>query len=150
VLDLVSKDLLCDQIVLNVGYNGKYGALPAPAHGSVNLGDYTNSREIILAKVAGLYEKIVDRNLLIRRFNITANHVFRKGQEPRKCSEQLDLFDGVDGPIDEEKFLQEAERQRAVLKIQTRYGKNALLKGSDLQEGATARQRNAQIGGHRA
>lgn len=150
VLDLVSKDLLCEQIVLNVGYNGKYGALPAPAHGSVNLGDYTNSREIILAKVAGLYEKIVDRNLLIRRFNITANHVFRKGQEPRKCSEQLDLFDGFDGDIDEEKFLQEAEWQRAVLKIQTRYGKNALLKGSDLQEGATARQRNAQIGGHRA
>lgn len=150
VLDLLSKNLVCDQMVLHVGYNGKYGALPTPAHGSVNLGSYNNSREIILDRVIVLYGKIVDRWKMVRRVNVIANHVFRKGDEPRKTSEQMSLFAEDFSETDEANFLKEANRQQAILEIQRKYGKNALLKGCDLQEGATAKQRNAQIGGHKA
>jgi len=165
VLDLVDKGLVTDQIVITIGYDienlinpelknsykgeivtDHYGrAVPKSAHGSVNIGKHTSSTKLILEAVLDLYEKIVNKNLLIRRINITANHVLNFSSTPKtQYYEQLDLFsDYVD--LEKEKKLQEA-----MLIIKKKHGKNAVLKGMNLQEGATAKDRNKQIGGHKA
>ena len=149
ILDLVSKNLLCNQIGLHVGYEKIKEGFLAPARGAVNLGSYTNSREIILPLVDALYRRIVNSNFMVRRLNIVANHVYRQGQEPKKDFEEMDLF-APKNPESKSDFERESRRQMAIIKVQGKYGKNALLKGADFQEGATARQRNEQIGGHRA
>ncbi len=167
VLDLVEKGLVADQMVLTIcfdrenlenptisqGYRGEvvtdhYGRLvPKNAHGSVNLGGYTASTRRITQAVMGLYDRIVDRNLLIRKVNIVANHTLPRGQAPGEAEGQFDLFALLQPREDPER---ERRQQQAVLSIRRRFGKNAILKGTNLQEGATAMQRNHQIGGHKA
>ncbi|MCR5100058.1 MAG: DNA methylase [Butyrivibrio sp.] len=178
VLDLVDKGLLTDQIVLTIGYdientknpeilkkyNGKitkdyFGrSIPEHAHGSVNLNRYTSSTQIIVNAILALYDRIVNPELLIRRLNITANHIIDESSTEANISnnyEQLDLFTDYSALEKERKAEKEIEQkekalQHAMLDIKKKYGKNAILKGTNLQEGATAIDRNNQIGGHKA
>ncbi len=158
-LDLISKDLAADQLTITVGYDAeslsipgsaykgevksdRYGRdIPKHAHGSISLGGFTSSPRRIISKASELYDRIADRSLLIRRMNITANHVMERAE-----SYQRDLFEEESSALDrkEESF------QRAALSIKKRYGKNAILRGIDYTEGATQRERNKQIGGHKA
>ena len=174
-LDLVDKKLVTDQIVLTVVYDTEnitdptrkaryhgeiekdyYGrAVPKKAHGSINLGGHTSSTKKILSAVSELYDRIVDKDLLVRRMYVAANHVLPEAEAPEKGDVQLDLF--TDYAAEEEKQKAEAaalEREKkiqaATLAIKKKYGKNAILKGMNLQEGATAMERNARIGGHKA
>ncbi len=162
VLDLVKKGLVTDQMVLTVSYDREslvnptvaekyancltwdhYGrTVPKSAHGSVNLGRFTSSGYEIARAVLELYDRIVKKDLLIRKVNITANHTC-PGECQEPAIEQLDLFAVA-------RDSREEKRQQAVLAIRSRFGKNAVLRGMNLQEGATAMARNAQIGGHRA
>ncbi len=170
VLDLVEKGLVTDQIVLTVGYdhtgvpndyNGKievdrYGRkLPKQAHGSLNLGKYTASTRKIVAAMMQLYTQIVDARLQVRRMYVVANRVMRTGELPKEGYLQLGLFD--DAMAQQEKWVQETQAekaefalQKAMLNIKQRYGKNAILKGLNLMEGATTMERNGQVGGHKA
>lgn len=165
VLDLVKKGLQTDQMVLTVSYDREsldnpavaekyagqtvrdhYGRLvPKSAHGSVNLGCFTGSGFAISQAVLNLYDRIVEKDLLVRKVNITANHT-RPGVCQQEEEEQLDLF-AMETKKDTRR---EQRRQEAVLEIRRRFGNNAVLRGMNLQEGATAMARNAQIGGHRA
>ena len=178
-LGLVEKGLVTDQVVLTVGYDreslkdpavrklldgsvtkDRYGReIPAHAHGTVNLGSATSSGRQIGEAVMRLYGEIVNPALLIRRLNLTACHVVP--EEETKQEEgfrQLELFSdwGKEEAQGDKRQREEAEKERekkmqkAVLEIQKKFGKNAVLKGMSLQEGATARERNGQIGGHRA
>ena len=155
VLDLVEKKLVTDQMVLHIGYDMEslsadyqgdvesdwYGRnVPKPAHGSVNLGRQTSSSTLIADAVMDLYDRIVDRRLSIRRVYVVANHVV---DESKVEGVQLDLFEE---PVD---TTRERSRQEAILEIRRRFGKNAILTGIDFEDGATARERNNQIGGHR-
>ena len=171
VLDLVDKGLVTDQVLLDIGYDvenlkdeeildryrdslkiDRYGrAVPAPAHGSANLGKYTSSGRIIVDAMTRLYENITEKELLIRRLSVTANHVqYEKKME--KQYEQMDLFSMLneEDAVDEEALKKERALQEAELKIQKKYGKNAILKGVNLKEGAMTIERNGQIGGHKA
>ncbi len=176
VLDLVDKHLVTDQIVLTVGYDienlntekkkkayrGKvktdhYGrTVPKHAHGTVNLDRQTSSTREIMDAVMDLYERIVDRELLVRRIYLTANHVIDEAQAGGKETyEQLNLFTDYEAQrekrAEEEKaFEKERRMQEAVLHIKKRFGKNAILKGMNLEEGAMTIERNGQIGGHKA
>ena len=173
VLDLVSKNLVTDQIVLTIGYDrenlldsarmsayqgefsvDQYGRkIPKHAHGTINLHEYTSSTSMIVKDVLDLFERIVDENLLVRRINMSANHVINKNSAMKNTYEQLNLFDLMNKQeCKEEKEFQEKEEniQKAVLNIKNKFGKNAILKGMSLQEGATMRDRNNQIGGHKA
>ncbi len=176
VLDLVDKGHVADQMVLTVGYdienlsnpeirkkyNGPvttdhYGrTVPKHAHGTVNLGCLTSSTKLIIEAVMDLYSQIVDKNLLIRRINITANHVVDESSVVKFDSfEQLDLFTDYAAEQkkrEEEKAELEREKkmQQAVLDIKKKFGKNAILKGMNLEEGAMSVERNKQIGGHKA
>lgn len=176
VLDLVDKKLVTDQIVLTIGYDisnltdpdikGKYkGAvvmdylgrmIPEHAHGSVNLSEFTSSTTMIMDAVMALYDRIVNKDLLVRRINVTANHLKdEKNLYEETSYEQLDLFTDykeLEEKRAKEKKLRERERkaQEAVLAIKKKYGKNAILKGMNLEEGAQTVARNSQIGGHKA
>ena len=176
VLDLVDKRLVTDQIVLTVGYDienltdskqrGKYkGAVtvdrygrkvPKHAHGTTNLKKQTSSTRLITEAVLELYDRIVDKSLLIRRINITANKLVDESAVSKKEEfEQLDLFTDYQAREKEEAkeeadLEREKRMQRAMLDIKKKFGKNAILKGMNLQEGATAKDRNEQIGGHKA
>ena len=176
VLDLVDKRLVTDQIVLTVGYDienltdpiickrykgpvtvDHYGRkVPKHAHGTANLRQPNSSTKLIMDAVMALYDKIVDPDLLVRRITLCANRVLDERHIPAESTfDQMDLF----SDLDEQKKQQEARdaalarekrRQQAVLTIKKRFGKNAILKGMNLQEGATAVDRNRQIGGHKA
>lgn len=174
VLDLVDKGLATDQVVLTVGYDienlknekrknryrgeitvDRYGRrVPKQAHGSENIGRYTSSTKLITDAVLRLFERIVDKDLLVRRMYVVANHTVMESAVKNKA-EQLDLFADF-GVISEEKEREDRELsrekniQKAMISLKKRYGKNAVLKGMNLKEGATARDRNRQIGGHRA
>ena len=176
VLDLVDKKLVTDQLVLTVGYDIEnlsnpvkeksykgtittdyYGrVVPKSAHGSANLGRQTSSSKLILDAVTELFERIVDKNLLIRRVNITANHVVDEAAVQKTDSnEQLDLFTDYEAEqankaYEEAELAREKKMQKAILQIKKKYGKNAILKGMNLEEGATTVERNEQIGGHKA
>ena len=176
VLDLVDKKLVTDQIVLTVGYDienlnnadrkkqyhgevtiDRYGRkIPKHAHGTTNLKRQTSSTKLIADAVIELYDGIVDRNLLIRRINITANRLVDESSvEREEVYEQLDLFTDYEAQRkkqeEEEAALDREKRmQEAMLSIKKKFGKNAVLKGMNLQEGATAKDRNEQIGGHKA
>lgn len=158
-LDLVDKKLACDQIVLTVGYDieclaGRsnysgpvvkdyYGrSVPKPAHGSINLKNPTSSTEEIVAATVVLFRKIVDPGLLVRRMYVVANHTI-----PEESIEgiQLDLFEEPRQDMEKER-----KRQEAILSIKKKFGKNAILKGISFEEGATQKERNAQVGGHKA
>ena len=154
VMDLVEKRLVTDQIVIDVNYDrmesGRndremardwYGrTVPKPAHGSVNLGRRTSSTRLISEAVLGLFDRIVDPELYVRRLNVTAANVTPED----RAGEQLELFGE---PFDTEK---ERRQQEAILEIRRKFGKNAILKGMNFEEGATAMERNKQIGGHKA
>ena len=172
VLDLVDKGLVTDQMVLTVGYDidnlldperrkryrgdvvtDHYGRkIPKHAHGTVRLPGHTSSTREIIEAVMALFDRIVDPELLVRRVNIVACHVLRETDVVSSgVEEQLNFF-----AVREDSAEKEAERRRekcrqqAVIGIRKKFGKNAILKGMNLQEGATARDRNAQIGGHKA
>lgn len=176
VLDLVDRGLVTDQMVLTVGYDienlsdperkRKYGgpvatdyygrAVPKSAHGSINLGRQTSSTKLITEAVMELFDRIVDKNLLVRRVYVVANHVMDEDAVTEKTSgEQLDLFsdyEAIQRQRDKEKaeLDREKKKQKAVLAIQKKYGKNAILKGVNYEEGAKTIERNHQIGGHKA
>ena len=176
VLDLVDKRLVTDQIVLTVGYDienltdpdrrkkyrgavtvDRYGRqIPKHAHGTTNLKKQTSSTRLITEAVLALYDQIVDKNLLIRRINITANKLVDENSVNKAEEfEQLDLFTDYEAREKEEAkeeadLEREKRMQRAMLDIKKKFGKNAILKGMNLQEGATAKDRNEQIGGHKA
>ena len=122
------------------------------AHGSVNLASYTSSAEEIMDAVSGLYDNIVSKDLLVRRMYVVANHVIPK-EDAVQSEQQLDLFSMLDGhqnSASEEKRKEDLAQQQAVLAIRERFGKNAIFKGMDMQDAATTRERNAQVGGHKA
>lgn len=176
VLDLVDKGVVTDQMVLTVGYDienltdpdisrkyrgevaiDAYGRrIPKHAHGSVNLGKLTSSTKLILEAVMDLYERIVDKNLLVRRITVAANHVTEERTAVQQVTyEQLDLFTDYEAVLkqreEEERALEREKRiQHALLDIKKKYGKNAVLKGMNLEEGAMTVERNKQIGGHKA
>lgn len=176
VLDLVDKKLVTDQIVLTIGYDisnltdpeirKKYKGpvvmdylgrmVPEHAHGSVNLSGFTSSTSKIMDKVMDLYDRIVNRDLLVRRINVTANHLKDEKELLEESSyEQLSLFTDYKA-LEEERAKEKKDRDRerraqeAVLAIKKKYGKNAILKGMNLEEGAQTVARNSQIGGHKA
>ena len=131
--------------------------IPKQAHGSINLDGHTSSTRKIMCAVSELFDRIVDKNLLVRRMYVVANHVLLEADAPKKNdgAVQLDLF--TDYAAEEEKqkaenaaLERERKIQKAALAIKKKYGKNAILKAMNLEEGATAKDRNAQIGGHKA
>ncbi|MCD7766553.1 MAG: DNA methylase [Lachnospiraceae bacterium] len=155
VLQLVEKELVTDSLTLDIGYDREnvdkgdyagnirsdhYGRLvPVPAHGSCRFDSPTNLGSVILDAAVELFEKIADRDLTVRRITIVAGHVSKDDG-----IYQFDLF------TDMEKQEKERKLQAAVSSIKKRYGKNAVLKGTNFEEGATMRERNGQIGGHKA
>ena len=167
-LDLVSKNLVTDQIVMTVGYDiankdykgeitiDRYGRkIPKHAHGTQNLKIQTSSEKLIRTATLELFDRIVDKDLLVRRLYITAGKVVDESEKNEPVSEQMNFF--TDYVAEEKKRAEEKERlekerkrQQAVLDIKNKYGKNAILKGMNLEEGATAKSRNGQIGGHKA
>lgn len=156
-LDLTRMRLTTDQIVLDIGYDvlnksedyslNRYGRkVPKHSHGTINLDEPTCSTEIIMEKTGILFDRIVKSDFLIRRMSVVAGHV--KIDNGRKSSRQLDLFtDYNDEQIKSEKSKR---RQKAILDIKSRFGKNAILRGMSYEEGATMRERNMRIGGHKA
>ena len=130
--------------------------IPKHAHGSANLSGHTSSTKLILDAVTDLYDRIVDKNLLVRRITIAANHVIAEDMAVKKDAfEQLNLFTDyatVQKQREDEAAELEREKriQRAMLDIKKKYGKNAVLKGMNLEEGAMTVERNKQIGGHKA
>ena len=169
-LDLVKKNLVTNQIVLTIGYDtenltnknihftgevttDRYGRkIPKHAHGTINLDHKTSSTKLILEAAVKLYEKIINKELLVRRINITANNVIDIVQLKKEFScEQLNLFTDYKQKVESEKEeQQERQLQKAMLNIKDKYGKNAIIKGMNLQEAGTTIDRNSQIGGHRA
>lgn len=176
VLDLVDKGLATNQIVLTIGYDienmtdknrsnnykgeistNHYGKkVPKPAHGTINLSKQTSSTTLITNAVMELYDKIVNKNLLIRRITIVANKLVDERSVKRTNEyEQLDLFTDYD-KLNEQREKENADLERekrmqnTILDIKKKFGKNAILKGMNLQDGATAKDRNNQIGGHKA
>ena len=175
-LDLVSKRLVTDQIILTVGYDREsltnpdiraryhgevttdyYGRqVPKHAHGTANLSRKTSSTKLITEAVVDLFDRIVNKDLLVRRLNLTVNHVVNEEEANRRTTPtQLDLFTDYEelarqqkaekAELDKERRIQEAQ-----LAIKQRFGKNAILRGLNFEEGATAKERNEQIGGHKA
>ena len=165
VLDLVEKGLVTDQLTLTLGYDREsllrpeirsqytgevaldhYGrAVPKHAHGTANLPHPNSSTQLITQAVMALFDRIADPALLVRWINLTAAHIMPRASEGLCC--QLNLFSQ---PLDEVALEREHRRQQALVHIRRKYGKNAILKGMNLEEGATAKDRNAQIGGHKA
>jgi len=173
-LKLVSKRLVTDQLVLTVSYDREsltrpdiaakyhgevvmdhYGRqVPKHTHGTANLGCHSSSSKAIIGAVMSLYDSIVNKDLLIRRLNISTNHIIREenGQQTTDDSPlQLDLFTNYEA-IAQEDISKKKERrmQEALINIKHRFGKNAILKGTSFADGATAKERNKQIGGHKA
>ena len=126
------------------------------AHGLENLEGYTASSRILLEAATALFERIVNPDLLIRRLYLTACRVLPEAEAPKKDAyEQLDLFTDYAAVKKHQKeeaarLARERKRQEAMLEIKRKFGKNAILKGINFQEGATGRERNGQIGGHKA
>ncbi len=176
VLDLVEKRLVTDQLVLTIGYDienlanqqikhaysgaittDHYGrAVPKSAHGTINLNRQTSSTKLILEAATALFQRIVDKNLLVRRINVTANHIVDEASVHKTDSpQQLQLFtdykaEEAKKEAEEAELAREKRVQRALLAIKKKHGKNAILKGMNLEEGATSAERNKQIGGHKA
>ena len=173
VLELVDKRLVTDQMVLTIGYDIdnlrdqkiKYGGsvttdrygrkVPKHAHGTVNLPQKTSSTREIMEAVSGLYDRIVDPKLLVRRITVVAAKVIDEADIPKQECIQMSLFEDYEAQEvkqqqDSEAKQKERNMQEALLKIKKKYGKNAVLRGMNFEEGATAKDRNRQIGGHRA
>ena len=175
-LDLVDKGQVTDQLILTIGYDienlkdpnirkdyhgaittDHYGrAIPKHATGTANLGRHTASTKLLTQAILELYGRITDPKLLVRRISISVNHVVSEEDAPKKdAAEQLDLFTDYVAKQqkqaeEEAELAREKKMQETMLTIKKRFGKNAILKGMNLEDGATARERNSQIGGHRA
>lgn len=167
-LDLVAKGLVTNQIVMTVGYDcdnenydgeftyDYYGRkIPKHAHGTFNLDGYSSSGKYLRYAATELFDRIVNKKLAIRRLYITATRVVREEDAPQHEAEQLNMFkDFEEETARRELFETECEkerkRQKAVLALREKYGKNAVLKATSFEDGATARERNNQIGGHKA
>lgn len=169
-LDLVKKNLVTNQIVLTVGYDienltdpfiknlykgeittDRYGRkIPKHAHGTINLDHKTSSTKIIMDAIMKLYERIINKQLLVRRINITVNNVVDElNEKNNKNYEQIDLFTNYKQKAEKlQKEKMEKELQKAMINIKNKYGKNAIIKGMNLQDGGTTIDRNKQIGGH--
>ena len=162
VLDIVSKHLLTNQIVLTISYdidnlnnnyNGEitkdyYGRYtPKPSHGSIKLDNYTSSSKVIIESINKLYTKIVNPSLLIRRINIAFINLITEEENNNRINyTQLDLFSNNN--IDNKEEKEDKKIQETILSIKSKYGKNSILKGSNLLEDSTAIERNKMIGGH--
>lgn len=175
-LELVSKRLVCDQLVVTLGYDVEnltrpeirvkyhgevvtdhYGRqVPKHSHGTANLKYSTSSLHVITEAVKEVFDRIANPDLLIRRLNLTVNHVVREETLQREHpTGQLDLFTDYEAMAREReqreaRLAKERRIQEARLKIKERFGKNAILRGLNFAEGATAKERNRQIGGHKA
>ena len=174
-LDLVEKGLAADQVVVTVGYDVEslnnqeirkkyhgeisrdwYGrAVPKHAHGSSNLGRLTSSSRLITGATASIFDRVVNPDLLVRRLNVTVNHVVPADRMGERAPVQLDLFSDPDEiqkreQAENESLEKEHALQKTLVGIKRKYGKNAILKGLDFEDGATAMERNRQIGGHKA
>ena len=176
-LELVDKGVVTDQLVLTVGYDienltdpersvrykgdvttDHYGRkIPKHAHGTENLSRYTSSSKLMINAMSALYDRIVNKDLLVRRIYVTANHVIREEDANSQTDggEQMSMFidyDEIDRQREEEEIALKKEKimQKTVIDIKKKHGKNAILKGMNLEEGATAKDRNRQIGGHKA
>ncbi len=172
VLELIDKKLVTNQMVITIGYDidnlkgdkkyigevsvDAYGRkVPKHAHGTVNLNTFTSSVKIISDAICTLFDEIVDKNLLIRRLNITANNLVNEDSiKEESSSVQLTMFEDYNeaelNRVKEKKRLKkERNMQDTILNIKKKYGKNAILKGMNLKEGATSIDRNNQIGGHK-
>ncbi len=174
-LELLEKGLVTDQIVLTIGYDIEnltnanirnayegeivtdyYGRqVPKHAHGTTNLTQKTSSAKLIVDATMELFDRIVNKSLLVRRITIAACKLVRESEVVENPPEQLDLFTDYEAlekkrQKEEELLEKEKRMQQAVLDIKKKYGKNAILKGMNLEEGATAKDRNSQIGGHKA
>ena len=174
-LKLVSKRLVTNQLVLTVSYDAvslthtdtvysgevttdRYGRrVPKHSHSTMNLGNYTSSSKIIMDATLQLYDKIINKDLMVRRLNLTLNNVIAEDNIPPTEGQplQLDLF--TDYAAQDEQRHKEQEQldkerriQQAQIEIRKRFGKNTILRGLNFEEGATAKERNAQIGGHKA
>jgi len=174
-LDLVEKRIVTDQLTLNIAYDvlnltdperrQKYTGLiktdsygrqaPKDAHGSINLPRHTSSSKIIIDHMMQLFDRVVDPNLLVRKITIGANHILNEGDVPEEVQEQPDLFADHEAlakqkAAEDADLAKERRLQDALLSIKKQFGKNAVLKAMSLQEGATAKDRNQQVGGHKA
>ncbi len=158
-LDLIRKKLMTNQLVITIEYDvssakhhsgdlakDPYGRkIPKHAHGTVNLDGYSESEKEFMERSGELFDKVVNPDLLVRRIYITANHV--KYYFEKKPLHQLSIF--TDYQKKKEDDARDTRRERAILEIKSRYGKNAILRGLNFEEGATQRDRNAQVGGHK-
>ena len=160
-LDLVSKKLVAEQLVLTIGYDvenitnkeinyqgeitiDNYGrTIPKHSHGTINLDYKTSSSKVIISSLLKLYDKIVNPNLLVRRINITATKLSKESDNQRKYI-QLNLLSNINN----EYLENETKLQNTILEIKEKYGKNSILKAMNLESGATTIERNKQIGGH--
>lgn len=176
VLDIVEKKLVTDQIVLTIGYDvenlnnaerekeysgevttDRYGRkIPKHAHGTANIGRYTSSTRLIVDATMKLYDEIINKKLLIRRINISANRLISESEaSENSASEQLDIFTDYE-EVERQKQASEAEFERekrlqnTIISLKKKFGKNTILKGMNFEDGATAKDRNQQIGGHKA
>lgn len=173
-LNLFEKGLVTDQITLTVCYdtenlaeenlkkqycgeieNDRYGRkVPKDAHGSVNLKLSTSSEKLISDAVHELFDQIVNKKLLVKRIYLGANHIIREKDITEDSYEQINMFTDYTqkGKIDKSEnisFEKEKRKQKAVLEIKQKFGKNAILKGLSYKDGATIKERNDQVGGHR-
>lgn len=176
VLDIVEKMLVTDQIVLTIGYDvenlnnaerkkeysgevttDSYGRMiPKHAHGTANIGRYTSSTRLIVDATMKLYDEIINKKLLIRRINISANRLIPENEAIENTApEQLDIFTNYEEAerqkeAAEAEFEREKRLQNTIISLKKKFGKNTILKGMNFEEGATAKDRNQQIGGHKA
>lgn len=174
--DLIEQKVVTDQIVLTIGYDVEsltnksirskyhgeikkdwYGRnVPVHSHGTINIDHPTSSSGILIEKVAELYDRIVNPDLLIRRLTLSINHLIDENKiNSHKYAKQLDLFSDIEDikrkQAEEEKnMMQERRRQEALLHLRKKFGKNVVLRGLNYAEGATQKDRNQQIGGHKA
>ena len=170
-LELVEKGLVCSQFVLDIGYDAenlsvpaqqrsyhgltktdRYGrAVPAAAHGSANLSVPASSARILMQAAAEVFDRIVDFGLSVRRVTVTAAGLLRQEEAQLVGGDQLDLFGNYAAHQQQKAELErELNGQQAIVALRRKYGKNVVLRGMDLQEGATTKGRNGQIGGHKA
>lgn len=172
VLDIVEKKLVTDQVVITVGYDIEnltnpeirarytgeittdvYGRrIPKHGHGTINLDEHTSSSKKILEASMKLFDRIINKDLLVRRITIVFNRIIHE-EKANKEVKQLNLFDIMDGDAENQKsefYDKEKKIQSVLLSIKNKHGKNAVLKGYNLVEGSTAKDRNSKIGGHKA
>lgn len=167
-LDLVEKRLVTKQIVLTINYDkenvvnykgeittDRYGRkIPKHAHGTTNLDRYTSSSKLLTEYILKLYDRIVDKGLTIRKINISLTNVINEDMADLKPQvKQFDIFSKFEEDYEEQLQIdleKEKRVQEATLEIKKKFGKNAILKGRDFEEGAKAKERNETIGGHKA